>query len=53
VVNATDRLSELLDEADPVTEEKLASMLDFFEGLEVELQGLIDEGASSGDSGIV
>ena len=49
MVNATDRLSEFLDEADPVTEEKLASMLDFFEGLEVELQGLIDEGASSGD----
>ena len=49
VMNVTDRLSGFLDEADAVTEEKLASMLDFLEGLEVELQGLIDEGASPGE----
>ncbi len=49
VMNVTDRLSGFLDEADAVTEEQLASMLDFFEELEVELQRLIDEGASPGE----
>jgi len=49
VMNTTDRLAGVLDEADDVKGESLASMLDFFEGLEVELQGLIEEGASSRD----
>jgi hypothetical protein len=49
VVNTTDQLEALLDETDGVFGERLASMLDFFEGLEVELQGLIDEGFSSQD----
>jgi hypothetical protein len=46
VVNTTNQLEALLDETDDVSVERLAPMLDFFEGLEVELQGLIDKGLS-------
>ena len=47
VVNTTDQLEGMLSETEGVFAERIAPMLDFFEGLEVELQGLIDEGASS------
>jgi len=43
VVNTTDQLEALLDETEDVLGERLAPMLDFFEGLEVELQGLMKD----------
>lgn len=49
VVNTTNQLDAMLNETEGVFTERIAPMLDFFEGLEIELQGLIDEGASSQD----
>ncbi len=49
VMNTTDQLGELLNETDDVKGESWVPTLDFFEGLEVELQGLIEEGASPGE----
>ena len=47
VVNMTDQMEATLNETEDVFTERLAPMLEFFEGMEAELQGLIDQGASS------
>ncbi|MCW3989572.1 MAG: hypothetical protein NWE88_05815 [Candidatus Bathyarchaeota archaeon] len=47
VVNMTDQMEAMLNETEEVFAERMAPMLEFIEGLEPELQGLIDQGASS------
>jgi hypothetical protein len=49
VMYTTDQLEAMLNETKGVFAEHVAPMLNFFEGLEVELQGLFDEGVSSRD----
>lgn len=47
VVNMTDQMEAMLNETEGVFAERMAPMLEFIEGLETELQVLIDQGASS------
>ena len=43
----TDQMEAMLNETEGVFAERMAPMLEFIEGLETELQVLIDRGASS------
>ena len=43
----TDQMEAMLNETEGVFAERMAPMLEFIEGLETELQVLIDQGASS------
>lgn len=49
VVNMTDQMEAMFNETEDVFTERMAPMLEFFEGLETELQAFIDQGASSQD----
>ncbi len=49
VGNMTDQMEAMLNETEGVFAEQMAPLLKFFEGLEAELQELIDRGSSSQD----
>ena len=45
----TDQMEAMFNETEDVFTERMAPMLEFFEGLVTELQAFIDQGASSQD----
>lgn len=45
----TAQMEAMLNETEGIFTERMAPMIEFFEGLETELKGLIEQGASSQD----